>query len=39
VASLLALLALLTLVVKSIVEWNTGQHLAEQSTASEETLQ
>jgi len=39
VASLLALLALLTLVVKSIVEWNTRQHLAEQSTASEETLQ
>ena len=37
VASLLALLALLTLVVKSIVEWNRRQHLAEQSTASEET--
>jgi len=39
VASLLALLALLTLVVKSIVEWQARQQLAEQATASEETLQ
>ena len=39
VASLLALLALLTLVVKSIVEWKATQQLAEQATASEETRQ
>ena len=36
VASLLALLALMTLVVKSIVEWKAGQQLAEQATAGEE---
>jgi len=39
VASLLALLALLTLVIKSIVEWQARQQPAEQATASEETLQ
>ncbi|HXX44683.1 MAG TPA: sulfate ABC transporter permease subunit CysW [Candidatus Acidoferrales bacterium] len=39
VASLLALLALLTLVVKGIVEWKTRQQLAEQATASGETRQ
>jgi len=39
VASLLALLALLTLVVKSIVEWKARQQLAEQATASGETRQ
>lgn len=39
VASLLALLALLTLVVKSIVEWQARQQLAEQATASEEIRQ
>jgi len=36
VASLLALLALLTLVVKSIVEWNARRQLAQQAAASEE---
>jgi len=36
VASLLALLALLTLVVKSIVEWNARLQLAEQVSAGEE---
>ncbi|HXX18684.1 MAG TPA: sulfate ABC transporter permease subunit CysW [Candidatus Acidoferrum sp.] len=36
VASLLALLALMTLLVKSIVEWKAGQQLAEQATAGEE---
>jgi sulfate/thiosulfate transport system permease protein len=39
VASLLALLALLTLVVKSIVEWKARQQLAEQATESGETRQ
>lgn len=38
VASLLALLALLTLVVKSIVEWQARQQLAEQATASKEGI-
>jgi sulfate/thiosulfate transport system permease protein len=32
VASLLALLALMTLLVKSVIEWKTGQHLATQAT-------
>ncbi len=32
VASLLALLALMTLLVKSVIEWQTGQHLATQAT-------
>jgi len=39
VASLLAVLALLTLALKSIVEWQARRQLAEQATASEETLQ
>jgi sulfate transport system permease protein len=33
VASLLTLLAVVTLVLKSLVEWRVGQQLAEQSTA------
>jgi sulfate/thiosulfate transport system permease protein len=32
VASLLALLALMTLLVKSVIEWKAGQHLATQAT-------
>jgi sulfate transport system permease protein len=32
VASLLALLALMTLLVKSVIEWKTGQQLATQAT-------
>lgn len=36
VASLLALLALMTLVVKSIVEWKSGQQLKQQALGGEE---
>jgi len=39
VASLLALLALLTLAIKSIVEWQARRQLAEQAAASEEATQ
>jgi len=39
VASLLALLALLTLVIKSIAEWQTRRQLAEQAAASAEAMQ
>jgi sulfate/thiosulfate transport system permease protein len=35
VASLLALLALMTLLVKSVIGWKTGQHLATQATDDE----
>jgi sulfate transport system permease protein len=36
VASLLALLALMTLVVKGVVEWKAGQQLATESTSDTE---
>lgn len=39
VASLLALLALMTLVVKSVVEWKTGQQLALQQVAAQQQLE
>jgi sulfate transport system permease protein len=39
VASLLAFLALMTLLVKSLVEWKTGQNLAAQGATDRESSQ